>query len=76
MKGNMSLYYDEEEDFLEINIGKHTEGYFKNIGKGIFERIDKKTKQIKGIMVMGFRKRTKSNKNIAIPLPVKIEMFS
>ena len=43
MKDKLNLYYDEEGDFLEFNIGKYTEGYFENTGKGIFRRIDNKT---------------------------------
>lgn len=76
MKGKLNLYYDEEGDFLEINIGDYTDGYFKNLGMGIFERIDKKTKQITGIAIMGFKKRTKSLKDVMIPVPVKIKLYS
>lgn len=42
MSTELNLYYDEEGDFLELNIGDYTEGYFKNLGDGVFERIDKK----------------------------------
>ena len=49
MKGQMQIYYDEEGDFLEINIGEYTEGYFKDIGEGISERIDENTGKITGI---------------------------
>ena len=36
MKGKLNLYYDEEGDFLELHIGEYTEGYFRNLGKGVF----------------------------------------
>ncbi len=62
MKGELNLYYDEEGDFLEFHIGKYTEGYFKNLGNGIFERKDKKTDKVTGIAIMGFKKRTKGLK--------------
>ncbi len=42
MKGNLHLYYDEEGDFLELQVGEPREGYFEEIEKGIFERKDKK----------------------------------
>ena len=42
MSNELNLYYDEEGDFLELNMGDHSEGYFKNLGDGIFERIEKK----------------------------------
>ena len=74
MKGNLNIYYDKEADFLELHIGKYREGHFKNLGKGIFERINKKTNKVTGIAIMGFRKRTKSRKDLQISLPVKIEL--
>lgn len=74
MKNKLTLYYDKEGDFLELNIGKCREGSFKNLGNGIFERIDKKTKKITGIAIMGFRKRTANKKNIEISLPFGIEL--
>ncbi len=70
------MYYDEEGDFLEINIGDYTEGYFKNLGSGIFERVDKKTGNIIGIAIAGFKKRTEKLKDVKISLPVKLEIIS
>lgn len=57
MKGKMQIYYDEEGDFLEINIGDYSEGYFKDISEGISERIDEKTGKTTGIAILGFKKR-------------------
>ena len=74
MKGKLTLYYDKEGDFLELQLGDYTEGYFKNLGKGIFERIDKKTKKVTGIAIMGFRKRTENKEDVQISLPVRIEL--
>ena len=36
----MSIYYDEEGDFLEITLNGYTDGYYKDIDEGIAERID------------------------------------
>ncbi|MBI4170224.1 MAG: DUF2283 domain-containing protein [Candidatus Aenigmarchaeota archaeon] len=72
MKGQMQIYYDEEGDFLEINIGKYTKGYFKDIGEGLAERIDEKTGKVTGIAVLGFRK--KMQKDLKINLPVRLEI--
>ncbi len=74
MKGKMQLYYDKEGDFLEINVGSYTRGYFRNLGKGIFERVDEKTKKVMGIAILGFMKRTEKLKDIKIPLPVQLEI--
>lgn len=70
----MQIYYDVEGDFLEINIGKYTKGYFKDIGEGISERIDEKTGKITGVAILGFRKRTQSLKDVKIDLPVDLEI--
>jgi len=74
MKGQMHIYYDAEGDFLEINIGKYTKGYFKDVAEGIAERIDEKTGKITGIAILGFKKRTQEMKDVIINLPVKLEI--
>lgn len=76
MKGKLNLYYDEEGDFLEINIGDYSEGYFKNLGDGIFERIDKETEKVTGLAIMSFRKRTEGLKEVQVNLPMEIELTS
>ena len=76
MKGKMNIYYDEEGDFLEIGIDNSGEGYFKDIGEGVSERIDKKTGKVVGIAIMSFRKRTEKRETLEIPLPVKLEISS
>jgi len=70
----MQIYYDVEGDFLEINIGKYTKGYFKDISEGIAERIDEKTGKITGIAILSFKKRTQELKDMKINLPVKLEI--
>jgi len=74
MKGEMTLYYDEDADFLEINIGEYTEGYFRDIGDGITERIDETTGNVTGIAILSFKKRTEKMKDLRISLPVKLEI--
>ena len=74
MKGNLKIYYDEEGDFLELHIGKFREGYFRNLGKGIFERIDNKTGKVTGIAIASFKKRTEGPKELEVTLPMKIEL--
>lgn len=74
MSSELQLYYDEEGDFLELHSGAYTEGYFKNLGEGIFERIDKKTDKVTGIAIHGFKKRTKGLKDVKLSLPLKLEL--
>lgn len=74
MKDNLNIYFDEEGDFLELNIGGFTKGHFKNCGNGIFERIE--DGNIKGIAIMGFRARSKTLGSLHIPLPVRMKLSS
>ncbi len=74
MKGQMQIYYDEESDFLEINIGKYTRGYFKDVDEGIAERIDEKTGKVTGIAILGFKKISQLKGKVN--LPVKLEITS
>ena len=76
MSNELNLYYDEEGDFLELNTGDYAEGYFKNLGDGIFERIDKKTNKVTGIAIHGFKKRTQGLKDVKLSLPVKMQLYS
>jgi len=74
MKGNLHIYYDQEGDFLEINLGNFTASYVRDIEEGIFERIDEKTGKVVGIGVLSFKKRTAKHKDIDLELPLKITL--
>ncbi len=76
MKGQLQIYYDEEGDFLELQVGDYKEGYFKNLGEGIFERVDTQTNAVTGIAIHGFKKRTQGLKEVKLSLPVKMELSS
>ena len=72
MKGNLQVYYDEEGDFLELQVGEPREGYFEEITDGIFERKDKKTNEVIGVALFNVKKRTLKD----ISLPLKVELTS
>ncbi len=72
---NMNIYYDEEGDFLEITKGEMNNCFFDNLGDGIFQIVDKKTKEIKGIAIHSFKARTKFD-SINIKLPFKFNFES
>ncbi len=72
----MHIYYDEESDFLEIQLGDYTEGYFRDIEESIAERIDEKTGKVTGVAIMSFRKRTKNCKELAIPLSLSADILA
>ena len=75
MKNQMNLYYDEEGDFLEITSGDISNCYFDSLGKGLFEIIDKKTKEVKGIAIFSFKAKTKSLEEIKLSLPFKLDII-
>ncbi len=57
MKNKLNIYYDKKGDFLEIRIGKSTESYYIDIGKDIFQKVDKRTNNINGVAIFNFEKR-------------------
>ena len=72
MKNEMNIYYDQEGDFLEITSGDIANCYFDNKGEGIFEIVDKSTKECKGVAVFSFKERTKGLEEVKISLPLKL----
>ena len=67
---NMSIYYDEKGDFLEITSGDLSNCYFDNLGNGIFRIVDKDTGEVRGISIHSFKARTKSD-ILKLDLPFK-----
>lgn len=76
MKSNLHIYYDQEGDFLEINLGNFSASYVRDIDDGVFERIDEKTGKVVGIGILSFRKRTANRQGIDLKLPIKIALSS
>jgi len=68
MKEELSIYYDKDGDFLEVRVGKPTIAYFKDLGGDIFERIDEKTGEIRGISIVNFKKRMENLRPIKVSL--------
>jgi len=69
---NMSIYYDDEGDYLEITLGDISNCYFNNIGNGIFQIVDKSTKEVKGISIHTFKARTKNLDEVKLSFPFKL----
>ncbi len=70
----MSVHYDEDGDLLEISVGKPTECYAEEVEQCVFVRKDEKTDEVKGIGIIGFKKRSKDLKDIELMLPFKINI--
>ena len=72
MKQKIYVNYKQEGDLLEIRFGKPTISYMKDLGKDVFQRIDRKTGKIRGYTVLNFRKRSEKGLNIALPVKVTV----
>ncbi|MEK6826000.1 MAG: hypothetical protein AABX08_03790 [Nanoarchaeota archaeon] len=74
MENKMNIYYDEDGDFLEITSGDISNSYFDNLDNGVFEIVDKATKDIKGIAIFSFKARMRKLGEIKLSLPFKFEI--
>ncbi len=76
MENKMSIYYDEEGDYLEITAEDISNCYFDNIGNGILKIVDKETGEVRGIAVFSFKARTKNLEELKLSLPFKFNIAS
>ncbi len=68
--GNLSVWYDEEGDYLELT-REETEGFFVDLGDGVFERVDEDGETI-GFAVLN----VSSRKERDLPFDVTFEKTS
>ena len=74
MKGQISIYYDEEGDFLEIMFGDPKPDYGDHVTQDIVLFRDQKTEEIIGIGIFNFKKNTKNLEDLKLKLPVNINL--
>ena len=74
MQEQMSIYYDEEGDYLEIMFGKSGSDYGDHVSEDIVLFKDQKTDNIIGVGIFNFRKHTKDLDDLRLNLPVKINL--
>ena len=74
-KLNHKIYYDTEEDILEIQIGEPTETYYDEIEDDLFEGHDEETNDLKGYKIFNFKKRG-GMKSINIKLHAEVSIYS
>ncbi len=70
MKQKIKILYDEEGDYLEINLRKTKDTYFDEIKKDFARILETKTNKIVGYAVFNFTKQ--KNKPIEIEIPTVI----
>ncbi|MBS3093778.1 DUF2283 domain-containing protein [Candidatus Pacearchaeota archaeon] len=73
MKNQLQIYYDIEEDILEIKLGEHDEAYYDEIEDDVFEGHVEKTGELAGYKIFNFKKRG-GMKNITIQLPAHVNI--
>ena len=74
MKGKLSIYYDEEGDFLEITIGKPRRDYGDHVSEDVVLFKDEETDEVTGIGIFNFKSRTKNLDEINLNLPINISL--
>lgn len=67
--GSLNVRYDEEGDFLEISSEKKR-GFYKDLGNGIFERVDEDGNTI-GFAILNTKKR--NEREISVPFEIEFE---
>lgn len=72
----MSIYYDEEGDYLEIFIEGQSPTYGEDVEKGITLFKKERTDEVVGVGILDFRKKAKSLDNIRLNLPFNINFSS
>jgi len=76
MKGQMSIYYDEEGDYLEIFIASSGPTYGEEIGKDITLLKSEESEEVVGIGILNFKKRTESLNELKLNLPFEVNFSS
>lgn len=72
----MYVYYDEEGDFLEFNIGDYKKGHFRDTDEGVAEWVDEETGEVTGFAILSFRKRMQKLHEMKIKLPIKFKIVA
>ena len=69
----IGFYFDEEGDVLDITFGKPRKAVAKELKNDIAVRVDPKSGEVVGIVILNFMKRFRLRKRTEkIELPVKV----
>lgn len=74
MEGQLSIYYDDEGDFLEIMFGDPRSDYGDHISQDVVLFRDQDTDEIIGVGIFNFKKHTKDLEDLKLKLPVNINL--
>lgn len=75
MEGKINFFFDEEGDVLDITFGKPRKAVAKELKNDVAVRVDPKTGEIVGIVILNFMERFRLKKKTErIELPVKVKI--
>lgn len=74
MEEQMSIYYDEEGDYLEVLFKESKADYGDDIAEDIVLFRDQETDEVIGIGIFNFKLHTKDLNDLKLKLPVKINL--
>jgi len=75
LEGKINFFFDEESDVLDITFGKPRKAVAKELKNDIAVRLDPKSGEIVGIVILNFMKRFRLRKRAEkIELPVKVKI--
>ncbi len=57
MEKKLKIFFDKKGDVLNISVGKPKVAISKEIGNDVIIRVDPRTKEIVGFMILNFEKR-------------------
>jgi len=72
-QGELIFTYDSKGDVLDISIGKPKSAISEEIADDFYVRIDEKTKDIVGFMILNFNKQFKQKRTSVFPLSANFE---
>lgn len=70
----MSIYYDEEGDYLEVLFKESKADYGDHLSEDIVLFRDQETKEIIGVGIFNFKSHTKELNDLRLKLPIKINL--
>ena len=71
MGGQLTLWYDEEGDYLEVTVTDRL-GYFEDAGDDVYKRVDQNGNLI-GFAILNFRRHERKSRNIELPFELLLQ---
>jgi len=76
MKGKLSIYYDEEGDYLEMFKKTGVPSYREDIASGITIFRDEETDEVIGIGILNFKKKANNLDQIELPFEINFSTIA